>query len=692
MAPLFTSTLLPTTSASTPTHDVGAGTQLSSLDPSARRRSTPLCSCAIQNFLLPRAELLPARAIKRVDRFLGQTQKKILTATKMPRFHHSTFLLLAVLVYHLSVPSVHGEVGNGGHQDLPALLSFKSYNPNATALATWHGPNPCSGTWFGIRCSRGRVVGVFLDGASLAGEVAPLLRLSHIRALAVRNNSLSGALPPLDDATASPWLRHLLVARNRLTGSLNISLGALLTLRAEHNGFRGGLEALRAPSLRSLNVSGNKLAGEISGDLSRFPRSTFGGNLALCGTPLPRCVRAYNALGSDSSSNATTSIAAQSPGAAVNVSGSVPSSSSNGGFSKLSLTALMATGIGNAVLITVSLAISVAMFVYMRRKLRSAKDASDAALSFEEQEKRANGDDKCQKSGGLVCFEGGEELRLESLLKASAEVLGKGVSGSTYKAVLDDGIVVAVKRLSALQFPASRSKAFDRHMRLVGRLRHRHVVSLRGYCNSNGERLLVYDFLPNGSLQSLLQASGGGARSLDWAGRKSILFGAAQGLNYIHTFPARPALVHANVKPSNILLDERGGACVSECGLMRYATNIQQSVVPQAARCPPDLFLGRAATATSSAAPPAASVGWHGYAAPELASGAGARATQESDVYSFGMVLLEVVTDHKAADGEEGGEGEETMGMVKIGVLCTAEAPEERPTMAQVLAMMSEFM
>lgn len=82
-------------------------------------------------------------------------------------------------------------------------------------------------------------------------------------------------------------------------------------------------------------------------------------------------------------------------------------------------------------------------------------------------------------------------------------------------------------------------------------------------------------------------------RSLDWATRKSILFGSAQGLNYIHTFPVRPVLVHVNVKPSNILLDEHGGACVSECGLMRYAINIQQSI-PQP-RCPPELFLDRAA-------------------------------------------------------------------------------------------------
>ncbi|VAH44508.1 unnamed protein product [Triticum turgidum subsp. durum] len=179
-------------------------------------------------------------------------------------------------------------------------------------------------------------------------------------------------------------------------------------------------------------------------------------------------------------------------------------------------------------------------------------------------------------------------------------------------------------------------------------------------------------------VDGLFTGGGGRTRSLDWATKKGILFGAAQGLNYIHTFPARPALVHGNVKPSNILLDERSAACVSECGLMRYAASVQQSA-PQ----PPELFLDRAVSSRG---------GWRGYAAPELTA-PGARATQESDVYSFGMVLLAVVTAKGAADGgEEEGEGEETMGMVKIGVLCTAEAPEERPRMAQVLTMMSEFM
>uniref|UniRef100_N1R4R1 Uncharacterized protein n=1 Tax=Aegilops tauschii TaxID=37682 RepID=N1R4R1_AEGTA len=568
----------------------------------------------------------------------------------MPRFRHCLSMSpLVILLFHLATWLVHGEVANGGHRDLPFLLSFKAYNPsNVTALETWVGPDPCSGSWLGVRCSRGRVAGVFLDDASLVGSVAPLLGLTQIRVLAVRRNSLSGPLPPLDNST-SPRLRHLLVSHNNLSGGLNLSLPSLVTLRAEQNGFHGGLLALRLPMVKRFNVSSNELVGEIPSSLSGFPSSSFGSNVDLCGKPLPRCMHAYNAV-EDGASNATTGVA-QSPTAATNTASGSPSSSSNGRFSQLGLTALVATGIGNAVLIAISLAISVAMFIYMRRKLRPSKDdsKSSAALCFEEEDKIRSGEDKCQKSGALVCFDGGEELRLESLFKASAEVLGKGVSGSTYKAVLEDGIVAAVKRLSALQFPG-RSKAFDRHMRLAGR----GPVPRRG---------------------------GGRTRSLDWATKKGILFGAAQGLNYIHTFPARPALVHGNVKPSNILLDERGAACVSECGLMRYAASIQQSA-PQ----PPELFLDRATAAVSSRG------GGRGYAAPELTA-SGARATQESDVYSCGMVLLAVVTAKGAAGGgEEEGEGEETMGMVKIGVLCTAEAPEERPRMAQVLTMMSEFM
>jgi len=102
----------------------------------------------------------------------------------------------------------------------------------------------------------------------------------------------------------------------------------------------------------------------------------------------------------------------------------------------------------------------------------------------------------------LVFFDRKKQFELEDLLRASAEMLGKGSFGTAYKAVLDDGCVVAVKRLKDVN--PSGKKEFDQHMELIGKLRHPHIVRLRAYYYAKEEKLLVYDYLPNGSLYSLL--------------------------------------------------------------------------------------------------------------------------------------------------------------------------------------------
>ena len=146
---------------------------------------------------------------------------------------------------------------------------------------------------------------------------------------------------------------------------------------------------------------------------------------------------------------------------------------------------------------------------------------------------------------------------------------------------------------------------------------------------------------------------------MNWNARKKIVLGAARGLDFIHNFPARFPLVHANFKPSNVLIDAGGEACVSEWGLMLIARNFRRKS-PEA--------------------------GWSRYRAPELLSGS--NATQASDVYSFGMVLLEVVTDKEIGNGEA---EEEVMKMVKIGMACTKENPEERPSMGAVVRLIAEL-
>ncbi|XP_010935517.1 probable leucine-rich repeat receptor-like protein kinase At1g68400 [Elaeis guineensis] len=567
---------------------------------------------------------------------------------------------MALLHYFLlSFLTISSELGLALHsQDLLSLLSFKaSVDPLNSLLDTWEGSNPCSGLWVGVKCYQGRVVSIFLDDASLVGSATPLFGLSQIRVLSLRRNALSGSLPHLTNLT-NPRLRHLFLSHNQLDGTLNISLPSLLSLRIEHNDFSGRLEGLHLPSVADFNVSVNRLAGEISGGLSKFPSSAFHGNPTLCGSPLPSCSKISHL------SNATNT---SSPSPAPIIVSTCSSRSS----SKLGITTLLSIGIGDIVVIAMALAIVIGMYTWFQRRFSMPPNATTGARGLELDHGFV---EEKEMGRRLVCFEGGEDLRLDSLLKASAEVLGKGMSGSTYKAVLEDGIMVAVKRLSAVQFP-SHSKAFNQRMHLIGRLRHSHVVSLRAYCNAHEEKLLVYDYMPNGSLYSLLQSNRG--RNLDWRSRKQILMGVAHGLNFIHTFPARPPLVHANIKPSNILIDEQGNACITECSIMCFAANFHQSLLlPHASTLFPER---RNSAATST---------WHGYRAPELTVGKG-KVTQESDVYSFGMVLLEVVTDKEIDDGECEGE---MMGMVKIGMMCTAECPDERPKMSRVLSMMGEFL
>ncbi|KAG6501313.1 probable leucine-rich repeat receptor-like protein kinase At1g68400 [Zingiber officinale] len=166
-------------------------------------------------------------------------------------------------------------------------------------------------------------------------------------------------------------------------------------------------------------------------------------------------------------------------------------------------------------------------------------------------------------------------------------------------------------------------------------------------------------------------------RTLDWATRKRILVTAGDGLAFIHKFPTRYPLVRANLKPSNILIDEQGNGCVSEWGIMRFAANI---------RCSPGDPSGCSSDrGTFTAVTPAS----QRYLAPELASGK-EQATQESDVYSFCMMIQKVATDKEMEDGEI--QEEEISGMVKIALLCTAGRTERRPEMSQVVRMMGEFL
>eukprot|EP01018_Ginkgo_biloba_P023218 Gb_22626 [translate_table: standard] len=278
--------------------------------------------------------------------------------------------------------------------------------------------------------------------------------------------------------------------------------------------------------------------------------------------------------------------------------------------------------------------------------------------------------------GKLIFYEVERQFELEDLLCSEADLLGRGRFGTAYKTLLEDGNVFVVKRLKNVH--ASQQRHFERHVELIGRLSHPNLVRLTASYYSSDEQLLVYEYMSNGSLHSLLHGNRGAERTtLDWRTRRKIAVGTARGLSFIHSYDVACGII----KSSNVLLDKTGTPRISIFGLCML-------VSPEAS---------------------AESIS-EGYCAPEQIKSR--KISQESDVYGFGVLLLEILTGKDPLKVEEGVDlprwvGEELtsvvldvdvlrekeymeqkmMGMYQIAMTCVSESPEQRPKMTHVVQM-----
>ncbi|KAM7470168.1 hypothetical protein LguiA_008351 [Lonicera macranthoides] len=226
--------------------------------------------------------------------------------------------------------------------------------------------------------------------------------------------------------------------------------------------------------------------------------------------------------------------------------------------------------------------------------------------------------DSSKKSGGVPQLKGARSFSFEELNKytnnfSETNNIGSGGYGMVYRGNLPNGQLIAIKR--AVQGSKQGGLEFKNELELLSRVHHKNVVSLVGFCFEQGEQMLIYEFIPNGTLKDNLLGRTG--IRLDWARRLRIALGAARGLQYLHDL-ADPPIIHRDIKSNNILLDERLNAKVADFGLSKPMCDTDKGHVTTQVK------------------------GTMGYMDPEYYMTQ--QLTEKSDVYSFGVVLLELIT------------------------------------------------
>ncbi|XP_047340913.1 leucine-rich repeat receptor-like serine/threonine-protein kinase RGI4 [Impatiens glandulifera] len=552
----------------------------------------------------------------------------------------------------------------------------------------------------------------FLDlhSNSIGGNLpASLNLLSGLQFVDVSNNMIEGTLNPSIGSLTS--LTKLVLGKNKLSGSIPPEIGSCLKLQL-------------------LDIGGNDLSGEIPGSIGKIPAMEIALNLSsnkLSG-PIPSEFTSLNKLGIlDLSHNqlfGNLDYLSELENLVVlnvsnnNFSGKVPETSF---FSKLPLSVLSGNpslcfsgdrcagggatarhGIGPRVAMVVLLCAAcalllAALYIILGGKMSGGGTHGD----------NHDGEDDVEVGPPWdVTLYQKLDLSIADVAKCltASNVIGRGRSGVVYRVGLPVGVTIAAKRFR----PSERfsAAAFSSEIATLARIRHRNIVRLLGWAANRKTKLLFYDYLSNGTLGAMLEEGGIGGGLPEWETRLKVALGVAEGLAYLH-HDCAPAILHRDVKSHNILLGDSYEPYLADFGLARLVEDNHDDTSNSSVSFTP--------------APNPEFAGSYGYFAPEYACMR--KITEKSDVYSYGVVLLEIITGKRPVDpsfpenqhliqwvrehlkskkdpvevidpklqGHPDTQIQEMLQALGIALLCTSNRPEDRPTMKDVVALLKEI-
>ncbi|XP_059444473.1 probable LRR receptor-like serine/threonine-protein kinase At1g12460 isoform X2 [Corylus avellana] len=491
-----------------------------------------------------------------------------------------------------------------------------------------------------------------------------------LRELDVSGNALGGEIP--DTLYNMTNLEVLDLHQNQLNGSIPPSLGNISKLQfldLSHNLISGPIPSSlgNLTMLTHFNVSYNNLSGTIPSTIQNFGPSAFFNNPLLCGPPLDTSCSANG--------NRTSSTSRK--------------------------TKVLSNSVIVAIIAAALILIGVCVVSIMNIRARSRKRVDETMVV----ESTPLGSTESNVIiGKLVLFSKSLPSKYEDWEAGTKALLDKecliggGSIGMVYRTNFEGGISIAVKKLDTLGRIRSQDE-FEQEIGQLGNLRHPNLVAFQGYYWSSTMQLILSEFIPNGNLYDNLHgldyagtSTGGSNTALYWSRRFEIALGTARALAYLH-HDCRPPILHLNIKSTNILLGEKYEAKLSDFGLGKLLPILD------------NYGLTKFHTAV-------------GYVAPELAQSL--RLSEKCDVYSFGVILLELVTGRKPVESPRANEvvvlceyargllesgsasdcfdrslrgfvENELIQVMKLGLICTSETPSRRPSMAEVVQVLESI-